>query len=144
MRLRAFVTFLMFPLPTFDLQTHRTTRVVYLKELSFFNTLFEGEKKKVWLCVRSICMISWFCVYIKLFFMCIFTYTPRAKFNCSNLMKISDIHANLFNQLVPSKAIVFILLLYRHRGKFIFITNILNSPAMVNGSVKIPAGCVFF
>lgn len=69
--------------------------------------------------------------------------TPRAKFNCSNLMKISDIHANLFNQLVPSKAIVFILLLYRRRGKFIFITNRLNSPAMVNGSVKIPAGCVF-
>lgn len=65
------MTFLMFPLPTFDLQTHRTTRVVYLKELSFFLTLFKGEKKES----VALCQIHMYklilCVY-KAFFICVY------------------------------------------------------------------------
>jgi len=145
MRRRAFVTSLTFPLPTFDLQTQRTMRVVYLKELPFFNVPFWKEKRKVWLCVRSICMISWFYVYIKLFYVYIYSspkaadwkWTFPAKFNWSKLIMTLDIHTNHFYELIPSKSFL-----------YYFCVDIegiswLNSPAEVNGSMKIPARCFF-
>ncbi len=75
-----------------------------LKRTSFFNVPFWKEKRKVWLCLRSICMISWFYVYIKLFYVYIYSspnaadwkWTFPAKFNWSKLIMTLDIHTNRF------------------------------------------------
>lgn len=63
-----------------------------LKRTFFFWTLFKGGKKKAWLCVRSICMISWFCVYIKLF-LCVYLLQPqsgRLKMNLIQLLRSDE------------------------------------------------------
>lgn len=102
-----------------------------LKRTFFFLKPFsKEEKKKAWLCVRSICMISWFCVYIKLFLYVYIYFNPKVTKNEHSLLnstapiwwRYQTSMQNYSISLVPSKAIVFILLLYRHRGKFIFIT----------------------
>lgn len=72
------MTFLMFPLPTFDLQTHRTTRVVYLKETFFFFNPFQRRKKES----VALCQIHMYdklilCVY-KAFFICVYLLQPQS------------------------------------------------------------------
>lgn len=85
------MTSLTFPLPTFDLQTHRTMRVVYLKELSFLCTLLKGEKKE-WLCQIHMYDKLILCVY-KAFFMCIFT---------STLKRLTENELSLLNSTDPN------------------------------------------